>query len=112
MNNGLHELKVRTEYFRAILSGNKTSEFRKCDGREFKCNDLIRLKEITFIQSSDKSSFLGDKPSYTGRIIYVRITDVTIVNSVYEELPVSPIFAMLSFEVISGVDEKRGLVLI
>ncbi|MEY0596145.1 DUF3850 domain-containing protein [Providencia alcalifaciens] len=112
MNNRTHDLKIRREYFQAILTGNKKSEFRKCDARDFKFHDLIRLNEITFIQPSDKSHFLGDRAAYTGRQIIVRITDVTVINSIYEELPVSPTFVMLSFEVISAIDEDRGLVLI
>lgn len=39
-----HELKIRTEYFSRIITGQKTFEIRKND-RNYQVNDLLYLKE-------------------------------------------------------------------
>lgn len=41
----IHELKTRTEYFKAIISGEKTFEIRKND-RPFHKGDLLALNEF------------------------------------------------------------------
>jgi hypothetical protein len=49
----IHTLKILPEYFKEVLSGNKTFELRK-DDRDYKVEDLLRLKEW------DGSSFTGN----------------------------------------------------
>lgn len=41
----IHELKILTKYFNAVVDGTKTFELRK-DDRDFKVGDLIRLHEF------------------------------------------------------------------
>lgn len=41
----MHDLKIESCYFDAILSGEKTWELRKND-RNFRCGDLLCLHEI------------------------------------------------------------------
>ncbi|WP_273857055.1 DUF3850 domain-containing protein [Photobacterium sp. GSS17] len=40
----LHDLKIKTEYLKAILDGDKTFEIRKND-RDFKVGDRVRLND-------------------------------------------------------------------
>ena len=40
----IHELKIYPEYFKAVISGEKTFEIRKND-RPFKIGDLLALNE-------------------------------------------------------------------
>lgn len=41
----LHELKIKEEYFNAIIRGEKTFELRKND-RDYQVGDLIHFKQI------------------------------------------------------------------
>lgn len=59
-----HELKTWTQYFRAILSGEKTFELRKND-RDFRVGDVLVLREFDPI-------VLG----YTGRSVTRNVTYV------------------------------------
>jgi hypothetical protein len=43
---GIHELKIRPEFFAPILSGEKRFELRK-DDRGFNAGDTLRLREWT-----------------------------------------------------------------
>lgn len=54
----LHELKIKTEYFEAVVRGLKTFEIRKND-RKFQVDDLIVLKEINHNLQYTKRSFQG-----------------------------------------------------
>ena len=51
----LHDLKIKPEYFNAVLEGKKTFEIRNND-RNFQVDDSITLKEF-------------DEGQYTGRSI-------------------------------------------
>ena len=57
----IHELKILPEYFKAVLSGEKTFEIRKAD-RPFCKGDLLALNEYDSVHSI-----------YTGRscVVYV-----------------------------------------
>lgn len=58
-----HELKIRPEYFKAVVLGDKTFEIRKND-RNFKVGDVIVLHEW------------NEKGGYTGKHTLVNITYV------------------------------------
>lgn len=60
----IHELKIQSEYFLAVINKTKTFEIRKND-RDFKVDDKIILREI---DSSGR---------YTGRIAFRKITYIT-----------------------------------
>ncbi len=59
----IHELKILPDFYRAVVSGEKTFELRKND-RNFKVGDFVVLKEWTALQG-----YLG--PTHTVRIKYV-----------------------------------------
>ena len=59
-----HRLKIREEYYKAILDGSKCFEIRKND-RGFAVGDTVILKEMT------------DDMLYTGNEIPVEITYIT-----------------------------------
>ena len=59
----LHELKIKEEYFNAILRGEKTFELRKND-RDYEVGDLIH-----FIKTDGLEYFNHSKDTY--RIIYI-----------------------------------------
>jgi len=67
-----HELKCWPEYFKFILTGQKTFEYRK-DDRGFSVGDTLWLKE-----------YKPDLEEYTGRHIRV------LVSAVYTGLPGLP----------------------
>ena len=60
----IHELKIQSEYFLAVINKTKTFEIRKND-RDFKVDDKIILREI------------DSHGRYTGRSTYRRITYMT-----------------------------------
>lgn len=60
-----HKIKIRPDYFDAILSGQKTFEVRYND-REYKTGDTVALMEFNAMTNV-----------YTGRIIYRRIGFLT-----------------------------------
>ncbi|WP_215954170.1 DUF3850 domain-containing protein [Providencia rettgeri] len=110
--NCQHELKIKGEYFYEVLTGNKKAEFRKDDGRNFKSGELIRLREFVLIKvSTARTTFIKPQLIHTRREAIVLITDVTIVNDIYEELPKEPKFVMLSFDLISVIDLNKGIFL-
>lgn len=59
-----HNLKIKMEYFEAVLSGLKAFEIRYND-RNFKVFDYVYLNEV------------DDKFDFTGRSIKVKITYIT-----------------------------------
>lgn len=59
-----HNLKIKMEYFEAVLNGLKTFEIRYND-RNFKVFDYVYLNEV------------DDKFDSTGRSIKVKITYIT-----------------------------------
>ena len=75
-----HELKIETEYFKAVLSGEKTFEVRKFD-RPFSKGDLLALNEI-------------ENKTYTGRscIVYIdyMLADPKYVKPGYVILSIKP----------------------
>lgn len=58
----IHELKTHSEYFRAIVSGDKNFEVRK-DDRNYQWGDELLLKEFNPVTEK-----------YSGRILHRRIT--------------------------------------
>ena len=60
----IHELKIQSEYFLAVINKTKTFEIRKND-RDFKVDDKIILREI---DSSGR---------YTGRNAFRKIAYIT-----------------------------------
>ena len=64
-----HELKTWPVYFRELVSGAKTFEFRKND-RHFQRGDVLHLREW------DKEESHIDTLRYTGRDLWFEITYV------------------------------------
>ena len=62
----IHELKSWPYLFQAIAEGRKTHELRRCDDREFKVGDILRLRE-----------FNPDDGKHSGRSLDVLITYIT-----------------------------------
>lgn len=56
----IHELKIATEYFEKVVSKEKLFEIRYND-RNFQVGDTLKLQEY-------------QDGTYTGRIIYVKVT--------------------------------------
>lgn len=56
------ELKIKPEYFIAVIQGNKTAELRLND-RDYQVNDIIILREF-------------DGTKYTGHSVCVKITHI------------------------------------
>ena len=65
-----HELKTDQWSFRQIWDGNKPFEIRDNRDRGFQKGDTVTLKEI-------EKHLTFNKPRYTGREIYARISFVT-----------------------------------
>ncbi|MBP6518701.1 DUF3850 domain-containing protein [Shewanella sp.] len=108
-----HTLKIDGEYFYEILTGNKKAEFRKDDGHGFRRGEVIRLRETIWLNFDPA---IGEKQIakqliHTRREALILITDVTIVNEIYKELPREPKFVMLSFDLISVIDLNKGIFL-
>ena len=66
-----HDLKVWKRYFEALLSGEKTFEFRKND-RGYQKGDILFLHEF----DPDKPRTISDTQRFTGRTVSVEITYV------------------------------------
>ena len=60
-----HNLKIKEEYYTAVLEGKKRFEIRKND-RGFQIGDIVSLNEV-----------VGDQCEYTGRSLTVRIIYIT-----------------------------------
>lgn len=60
----IHELKIQSEYFLAVINKTKTFEIRKND-RDFKVGDKIILREI------------DSRGRYTGRSAFRNIAYIT-----------------------------------
>lgn len=58
-----HQLKIKSEYFKAVISSKKSFEIRRND-RNFQEGDILELREI------------NDSGSYTGAVCYVNVTYV------------------------------------
>lgn len=76
--NMTHDLKIRPEYFEAIIRGDKTFEVRFND-RNYQVDDILHLKEYdgnayTGRELTAKVAYLLDKPSYCkdGLVIMAR----------------------------------------
>lgn len=76
--NMTHDLKIRPEYFEAIIRGDKTFEVRFND-RNYQVDDILHLKEYdgnayTGRELIAKVAYLLDKPSYCkdGLVIMAR----------------------------------------
>lgn len=54
----LHELKIKEEYFNAVIRGEKTFELRKND-RDYEVGDLIHFKNIFNYDNPDLNEFEG-----------------------------------------------------
>ena len=70
----IHELKIYPQYFRAVLDGSKTFEFRK-DDRGFEVGDTLILKEFipeTIDHTAGEPVIKESR--YTGRTIKKKIT--------------------------------------
>lgn len=70
----VHELKVWPQYFKAILDGTKTFEFRK-DDRGFEVGDTLILKEFEpGVRDYSVVPEIVEESRYTGRAIKKTIT--------------------------------------
>lgn len=59
----IHELKTHSEYFKAILTGDKTFELRK-DDRNFQRGDELLLKEYNPLTNTFSGKFLHRRIKY------------------------------------------------
>ena len=59
----LHELKIKEEYFNAILRGEKTFELRKND-RDYQVGDLIHFVDI------DGNNHIIGNPFYNKKLVF------------------------------------------
>ena len=70
----VHELKVWPQYFKAVLDGSKTFEFRK-DDRGFEVGDILILREFDQgVRDYSRQVPIIRESSYTGRSVKKRIT--------------------------------------
>ena len=59
----LHELKIKEDYFNAILRGEKTFELRKND-RDYQVGDLIHFVDI------DGNNHIIGNPAYNKKLVF------------------------------------------
>lgn len=59
----LHELKIKEEYFKEVLRGNKTFELRKND-RDYQVGDLIH-----FLSVNGGNLIIGN-PAYNEKLVF------------------------------------------
>lgn len=88
-----HDLKIAPKHFAAVADGSKKAEFRVND-RDFQWRDLLRLRE-------------WEDGDYTGREVYVTVTDVTDVTNYINSSTASRYvkgsnFVILSISIIPG----------
>ncbi len=88
-----HELKIRPEYFKAVVCGDKTFEIRKND-RNFKVGDIIVLNEW------------NERSGYTGKHTLVNITYVMTDTEFVKEG-----FAVLGIKLCSVKQNRNRLIL-
>lgn len=71
----IHELKILPNYFKAVVSGEKTFELRKND-RKFEVGDTLVLKEYKqgLTDSTGSEMVTIQEQGYTGKEIYKTIT--------------------------------------
>ena len=62
MDNKIHEIKIYPQYYKAVVSGEKTFELRKND-RNYQVGDMLKLKE-------------WDGEKFTGHSTMVRVSYV------------------------------------
>lgn len=98
MQRYTHELKVKPQYFKQALTGERKAECRRAD-RDFQVGDILVLREFNSIPPK-KFRHLLHYGEYTGNIIRAVITDITCINSIIPELDNKPKFVMLSFFII------------
>lgn len=84
----IHDLKIRPEYFKAVLSGKKKFEIRKND-RKFKVGDFLVLREYA------ENEYTGKREIY--KITYI-LSDPEFLK---------PGFVALSIEHCSCADLRR-----
>ncbi|EAA3588087.1 TPA: DUF3850 domain-containing protein [Salmonella enterica] len=68
-----HQLKIRPEFFQAVLNGTKKAEFRLSD-RDFAAGDLLCLNEY------GPCEYAPQRVGFTGAFVYVLVTHVTDLN--------------------------------
>lgn len=83
----VHNLKIRPEYFQAVICRKKKAEFRIAD-RDFSVGDLLCLNEYGPCKQDER--LIG----FTGNIVYVQITHINDLSEWAEG------FVMISFEVV------------
>lgn len=68
-----HQLKIRPEFFQAVINGTKKAEFRRADraDRAFAVGDLLCLNEYSHCEYDPQ------KVGFTGAFVYVLVTHVT-----------------------------------
>lgn len=100
------EFDLSSKYFDAILKGDKKAELYRSKSINYGKGDVLKLVEVDITQGSN---YLIRK---TGRIIFAKITDVVVVaNETHPELPEGNYYLVMSFEIISAIDNVKGLVL-
>lgn len=82
------ELKIKPEYFVAVMQGNKTAELRLND-RDYQVNDIMILREF-------------DGTKYTGHSVCAKITHI-LTNCGFG---LQDGYAMLSFKLLKGGRQK------
>lgn len=78
-----HQLKIRPEFFQAVINETKKAEFRRAD-RAFAVGDLLCLNEYGACEYDPK------KVGFTGAFVYVLVTHITDLSA--------PGYVMLSIQ--------------
>lgn len=69
----VHQLKIRPEYFQAVINGTKKAEFRRAD-RDYDVGDTLCLHE--YGECEHAPHLFG----FTGEIVNVRVIHITDVS--------------------------------
>lgn len=92
----IHELKTRTDFFDAVLSGKKKFEVRKND-RDFRPGDLLALNEFQDGEHTGRSIVVGvdyllSDPEFVKEgfaVLGIRSCEVAWACSDYDEVPLA-----------------------
>jgi hypothetical protein len=83
-----HHLKIAPPWFEAVVSGAKTLELRRENGRRFEPGDVLVLREWDTVYNDSDNALAWYRASYyTGRTCRVLVTHVLRHEDVPDLLP-------------------------